>query len=435
MSNADAARVFDPHPSEGEAVALVADPTRRIPPAGADDIEEMADRSADILKEAIAAAIEPEQRKVLRKWNLREVAELLQISRKTLERGIDEGKLPGGERDSSRRRVFTLEEIHKIQEIIGLRPWREAYDPPITISVANFKGGSSKTSTAIHLGQYFALRGYRTLMIDIDAQGSLTTLFGLRPDADVPVEHTLAPWLYGPGVKAPNPEWTGTLATAIRPTYWHGLDLIGANLHLYGAEFALSARQRDEPDFRFYRVLADGIATVSDRYDVIVLDTPPSLSFLTTNAIFAANGIVMPVPPALIDFASSVSFFQLLAELVRTTDQNEAAPKRFDFLGLLISKYEPNNPNHVAIHDWLRAAFARRVLVNTMSLTTILKIGADIKTAYEIERYEGDRRTLARAIEYLNGVNGEIEAVVRAQWPSKSAPPANRSTRNRGAAA
>ena len=434
MPSANAATAPDPSSSEGEVVAPVADPTRRIPPAGADDIEEMADRSADILKEAIAAAIEPEQRKVLRKWNLREVAELLQISRKTLERGIDEGKLPGGERDSSRRRVFTLEEIHKIQEALGLLPWREATDPPITIAVANFKGGVSKTSSAIHLGQYFALRGYRTLMIDIDAQGSLTTLFGLRPDADVPIEHTLAPWLYGPGVKTQNPDWTGTLATAIRPTYWHGLDLIGANLHLYGAEFALSARQRDEPNFRFYRVLAEGIATVSDRYDVIIIDTPPSLSFLTTNAIFAANGIVMPVPPALMDFASSVSFFQLLAELVRTTDQNEAAPKRFDFLGLLISKYEPKNPNHVAIHDWLRAAFARRVLVNTMSLTTILKIGADIKTAYEIDRYEGDRRTLSRAVEYLNGVNGEIEAVVRAQWPSKNAA-SIRGSRNRGSGA
>ena len=57
-----------------------------------------------------------------------------------------------------------------------------------------------------------------------------------------------------------------------------------------------------------------------------------------------------------------------------------------------------------------------------MSMTTILRIGADIKTAYEIERYEGDRRTLARAIEYLNGVNGEIEAVVRSLWPSKALP-------------
>jgi chromosome partitioning protein len=395
------------------------DPTRRIPPATAEDIEAMADQAAEILKEAVAAAIEPEQRKVLRKWNLKEVAELLGVSRKTLERGIDDGKMPGGERVATGRRLFSLEEIHKIQEILGLRPWRDPKtDRPIVIAVANFKGGVAKTSTAIHLGQYFALRGYRTLMIDIDAQGSLTTLFGLRPDADVRMEHTLAPWFYGPG----RDEWTGTLATAIQPTYWHGLDLIAGNLQLYGAEFALAGRQAKEPNFRFYRVLADGIATVSENYDVIVIDTPPSLSFLTTNAIYAANGIVMPVPPAMMDFASSVSFFQLLSELVQVTNQNEAEHKRYDFLGLLISKYEPKNPTHMAIHDWLRAAFARRVLVNTMSVTTILRIGADIKTAYEIERYEGDRRTLTRAIEYLNGVNGEIEAVVRAQWPSKNAP-------------
>jgi chromosome partitioning protein len=404
---------------------------RRIPPATAQDIEEMADQAADILKEAVSAAIEPEQRKTLRKWNLKEVAELLNVSRKRLERGIEDGKLPGGERVATGRRLFSLEEVHRIQEGLGLLPWRDPNtDRPIVIAVANFKGGVAKTSTSIHLGQYFALRGYRTLMIDVDAQGSLTTLFGLRPDADVKLEHTLAPWFYGPGADSGSTEWTGTLATAIQPTYWHGLDLIAGNLQLYGAEFALAGRQAKEPNFRFYRVLADGIATVSERYDVIVIDTPPSLSFLTTNAIYAANGIVMPVPPAMMDFASSVSFFQLLAELVQITNQNEAEQKRFDFLGLLISKYEPKNPTHVAIHDWLRAAFARRVLVNTMSMTTILRIGADIKTAYEIERYEGDRRTLSRAIEYLNGVNGEIEEVVRAQWPSKSLP--DKSGRARG---
>jgi chromosome partitioning protein len=409
-----------------------ADPTRRIPAASADDIQSMADVAADILKEALAGALEPHQRKVLRKWNLKEVAELLGISRKTLERGIDDGKLPGGERVSTGRRLFSLDEIHKVQEALGLLPWRDAKtDRPIVIAVANFKGGVAKTSTAIHLGQYFALRGYRTLMIDSDAQGSLTTLFGLRPDADVSTANTLAPWLYGPGVDQANPDWTGTLATAIQPTYWHGLDLIAGNLQLYGAEFALAGRQAREANFRFYRVLADGIATVSANYDVVVIDTPPSLSFLTTNAIYAANGIIMPVPPAMMDFSSSVSFFQLLSELVQVTNQNEAASKRFDFLGLLISKFEPKNDKQMAIHDWLREAFTRRVLVNTMNVTTILRIGEDIKTAYEIERYDRNPRTLTRALEYLNAVNGEIEDVVRAQWPSKNAT-ARKELRTRG---
>ena len=401
-----------------------ADPTRRIPPASAEDIQILADQAADILKEALAAALEPANRKVLRKWNLKEVAELLGLSRKTLERGIDDGKLPGGERVSTGRRLFTLEEVHQIQETLGLLPHRDPRtDPPIVVAVANFKGGVAKTSTSIHLGQYLALRGYRTLMIDCDAQGSLTTLFGLRPDADVEARHTLSPWLRGPDLVDDPADWTGTLKTAIQPTYWHGLDLIAANLQLYGAEFAISARRANEKNFRFWTVLQDGIRTVSDDYDVIVIDTPPSLSFLTTNAIYAANGIIMPVPPAMMDFASSVSFFQLLSELLSSTNQIETTPKRFDFLGLLVSKFEPKNAAHIAIHDWLRAAFAKRVLVNTMGMSTVVRVGADIKTAYEIDRYDGDRRTLARAIEYLNGVNGEIEDVIRAQWPSKHTGP------------
>src|SRR5512136_1711505 len=88
-------------------------PTRRIPPANADDIQILADQAADILKEALAAALEPANRKVLRKWNLKEVSELLGLSRKTLERGIDDGKFPGGERVATGRRLFTLEEVHQ----------------------------------------------------------------------------------------------------------------------------------------------------------------------------------------------------------------------------------------------------------------------------------------------------------------------------------
>jgi hypothetical protein len=57
-----------------------------------------------------------------------------------------------------------------------------------------------------------------------------------------------------------------------------------------------------------------------------------------------------------------------------------------------------------------------------MGTSTVLRMGPEIQTAYEISAYQGDRRTLSRALEYLDGVNGEIERLVRAQWPSKAAP-------------
>lgn len=403
---------------------------RHLKAADAAIIGGMADNAGAILDAALAAALSPDEKKVLRSWNLREVCEWLRVPRRTLERAIDEGEVPAGVRVNAARREFTLQEMHQMQDALGIRPGRLPGDDPVTIAIANLKGGAGKTSTAIHLAQYFALRGYRVLMVDLDAQGSATTMFGLRPYSDISEEQTLAPWLYGPGPSDnPHDTWTGTLATAIRKTHWDGLDLIGANLDLYGAEFGLSGRLTREPGFRFYSVLKEGIETVRHQYDVVILDTPPSLSFLTANALWAADGLIVPVPPAPLDFAASVSFFRLLSELLQSIDAVEATEKRFDFLGLLVSKYEASNPSHVAIHDWLRAAFSQELLIHTMSQTTILKLGADIQTAYEIARYEGNRRTLQRALDHLNGVNGEIESVVQAQWAAKRS---HRSTVNPG---
>jgi len=388
------------------------DPGFRVPKASAKDIVTLAGQAGEILARAREAALAPGIKKTLRKFNLKEVAELLGLSAKTLVRAAQRQEIPSGERVRGNRLLFTLEEIHEIQDRLGLKPWRDpATDKPMTVAVANFKGGVGKTSTSIHLGQHFALRGYRTLMIDLDAQASLTTLFGLLPDSEVDTSKTALPYLEGE---------TDTLKDAIQPTYWHGLDLIAANLALYGAEFTLANRQKTEENFRFYQALKRGIATVSDQYDVIIIDTPPALSYITTNALYAADGIVVPVPPAMMDFASASLFFSLLGDIIGVIDQNEGGEKVFDFLGLLISKYEQGNFVHQTIHDWVRAAFQQRVLFHTMGSTAVLRIGPEIQTAYEIGQYQGDRRTLARALEYLDGVNGEIERLVRAQWPSKA---------------
>jgi chromosome partitioning protein len=394
--------------------ASAADPGLRVPKANARDIVQLASQAGDILTRAREAALAPGVKKTLRKFNLKEVAELLALSPKTLVRAAQRQEIPSGERVRGNRLLFSLEEIHEIQDKLGLKPWRDpATDKAMTVAVANFKGGVGKTSTSIHLGQHFALRGYRTLMIDLDAQASLTTLFGLLPDSEVDTDKTALPYFEGS---------TDTLAGAIQPTYWHGLDLIAANLALYGAEFTLANRQNKEENFRFYQALKRGIATVSDQYDVIIIDTPPALSYITTNALYAADGIVVPVPPAMMDFASASLFFSLLGDIVGVIDQNEGGEKTFDFLGLLISKYEQGNFVHQTIHEWVRAAFQQRVLFHTMGSTAVLRIGPEIQTAYEIGQYQGDRRTLTRAIEYLDGVNGEIERLVRAQWPSKSGP-------------
>jgi chromosome partitioning protein len=409
MSSTAPVRQDDPRARPAGAAA---DPGTRIPRASVTDVQRLADQAADILAKAREAALEPNARKTLRKFSLTEAAALIGVSTKTIQRGQKTGEFPAGERAPGNRLLFTLEEMHAMQDRLGLSPARDpATDKPVVLAIANFKGGVGKTSTTVHLAQYFALRGYRTLAIDLDAQASLTTLFGLLPDSEVPTEETALPFLEGSETTLP-----------VRKTHWPRLDLIPANLSLYGAEFALANRQNTEAGFRFYRALSLGLEPLLPNYDIVVIDTPPSLSYVTMNALYAATGLLVPVPPAMMDFASANLFFSLLADILKTVDTAEGGKKVYDFLGLLISQYEPGNVIHQTIHDWVRAAFQNRVLLNSMGKSAALRVGPEMLTAYELTSTQANRRTLVRALEYLEGVNGEIERLVRAQWSSKTTP-------------
>ena len=374
--------------------------------SGSGELQGMAETAQALMQLARTRALAPNMEKTTRALSLAELSDLLQIPRKTIEYAIQTKQLPPGTL-TGRKRLFTLTEVDEFRKHFQRVPQRPAGTTPSIVWVANFKGGVGKTSTAVHLGQYLALRGYRVLMVDLDAQASLTTLFGLLPDSDVPTEMTALPYFEGSA---------DSLAGAIRKTYWHGLDLIPANLALYNAEFALARRQNVEADFRFYAVLKEGLDAVGKDYDVIVLDTPPALGFVTTNAMYASNGLVIPVTPAMMDFASAAQFFQLLAEHVDVINRHEGGEKRFRFVRLLVSKFEANNKVHETIEEWIRHGFQSAVIGKNMALSAALRTGPELQTAYEMGAYIGDRRTLQRAMKFLDDVNEEIARLIRQQW-------------------
>lgn len=396
----------------------------RFPPVGLPELQSLAARASDLMQRARNAALEPNHQKILRKWGISEVAELLGTNADSLARRLKKKpELPQGEIDG-RKRLFTLAELHAIQADMGLLPHRDpTTDAPVTIAVCNFKGGVAKTTTSIHLGQYLALRGYRVLMIDLDAQASLTQLFGILPHLEVDTADTVLPYLEGPTTAGE--DWSGTLATTVRKTHWHNLDLICANLGLYGAEFALAGRAMQEPGFPFFRVLKEGIATVSQNYDVVVIDTAPALSFVNSNALFAADGLVLALPPAMIDLGSAAQFFELMAQLIEQTNSYESTPKIYDPFAILISKFRPSDEVHQTLAGWIRTHFEDHTLLSPLLESTVLqKVGPEILTAYEVTSYEGDRRTFQRALQSLNDVNAELEAAIRRRWPSKRQAPA-----------
>ena len=169
------------------------------------------------------------------------------------------------------RRTFSLKELHWIldglHEKTGDGRYRRRRSPTEklqVVAVANFKGGAAKTTTAVHLAQYLALRGYRVLAVDLDSQASLTSLFGLQPDTDVEPEETLYPVFRGE---------TDSLDRCIRATYWPRLDIVPANLSLSQAEFEMPVRAQREKNFAFWLVLRQAIQNSAMHYDVVVSST------------------------------------------------------------------------------------------------------------------------------------------------------------------
>jgi chromosome partitioning protein len=141
------------------------------------------------------------------------------------------------------------------------------------IALANQKGGVAKTTTTLNLGVALAELGHRVLLVDLDPQGNLTMSQGMNPDA---IERSMFDVLVH---RVPISE---IIASA-------EVDIAVSSIDLAGAELALSAQIGRE------RALEKALTEVRDRYDFVLLDTPPSLGLLTINAFVAATGVIVPV--------------------------------------------------------------------------------------------------------------------------------------------
>jgi chromosome partitioning protein len=359
----------------------------------------------------------PDDRKRLRRFPTVEAAMILGVSESYLRQITKDGAEfnCGTVVGNNYRRTFTLTELHGILDGLYKKTGDERYrrrrndnEKLQVIAVANFKGGAAKTTTAVHLAQHLALRGYRVLVVDLDGQASLTSLFGLQPDIDVQAEETLYPVFRGE---------IENLAGCIRKTYWPRLDLVPANLSLSQAEFEMPVRAQKEKNFAFWLVLRDAIQKSATNYDVVILDCPPSLGFLSINAIFAATGVIVPVPPSMIDFASTGQFFRMCSQVLEQVEEIDPDGKEVDFFKILVAKHIVTDQNQKQIIHLMAANFGEMLLQNTMAVTTALDgAGLRKRTYYEIDDQVGTRQSYMRGLAFLNAVNTEIEEVLLKAW-------------------
>jgi chromosome partitioning protein len=359
----------------------------------------------------------PEAKKSLRRFTSGEAARLIGVTDSYLRHLAASGEGPEVDKTTQGRLSYSLEQVHAVRAYLAkakpnyLRN-RTPGDHLQTIAVTNFKGGSGKTTTAAHLAQFFALRGYRVLAVDLDPQASMSALFGYQPEFDVADNQTL----YG---AIRYDEQQTTLSKIIRPTYFSGLDLVPGNLELHEFEHAtpkmLAARNREVGDLFFSRV-ADALASVDANYDVVVIDCPPQLGFLTLSALCAATSVLITVHPQMLDLASMNQFLAMAADLLSVVREH-GGNLQYDWIRYLVTRYEPNDGPQAQIVAFMRSLFGERVLTAMMvKSTAVSDAGLSKQTIYEATRDPQRRQSYDRAIEAMDDVNRELEGLVREAW-------------------
>ena len=373
-------------------------------------LQGVAQTSIEVIKQVRTAMLAPVARKSPPTFNSTALGELCGVDKAKILYEHKKGRLPPGTKDGSRLEWSLEDGITWVREFRKDKLRDPALAAGVVIAVANFKGGVTKTTTAVTLAQGLSLRGHKVLCVDTDPQGSLTTLYGVLPESEVEEEQTILPLCTGD---------SDSIMSAIQPTYWHGIDLVAAAPFLFNAEFILPSRQSGSQEFEFWRVLDRGLDEARNVYDIIIIDTPPSLSYITINALIAAQGVVMPLPPSALDFASSTQFWSLFTDVCSGLFRARGDNKKFHFVDVLLSRVDRADSVHAAVRQWIIAAYGSKVMPVEIPKTSIAATAsAEFGTVYDLSASSSQGKTLKRAKDAYDQMVDYIEMQVSGVWSS-----------------
>lgn len=329
----------------------------------ANDIGDIIKKCDALLAHSELKSRMPENRKGAGLFKVSEAAKMVGRTTQAINKAESEGIVPPVERTEAGHRIgYPLSSVNILRDHFGTSPSKGLKKKAIVIAIQNFKGGVTKSSTAVNLCHALALKGFKVALMDLDSQATATSAFGYIPDLvdderGIHDEDTFIPYLLGE---------KKSLHYCLRETKWSGVSLIPANLDLFWAENEMRTSGVEKNDFK---ILDCGLETIKDDFDVILLDSPPSLGILSVNIMMASDGLIIPCPPRIHDFSSTVQYLRMLHDV--------ANEKEFMFVKAMISLYDKTKKDR---QGKFVEAFPH--IFQQFGMETIIKNLADIENAY-----------------------------------------------------
>ena len=328
---------------------------------------------------------------------------------------------------------FSLDEVLRLRAHFGqegsktkeYQPYRPAGVDAKIVAVANFKGGVGKTSTCAHLAMSAALDGYKVLVVDLDSQGSMTSIFGAQVADEWNTVFPLLARHYATHLRSENQRRLDrgdsplpldeTLTEAlevsakdvIAKTHWPNIDLIGAQLNLYWSEFQIPVWRMNARSWKLWDALGDALAAdaVLEDYDLIFLDTPPALGYLTINGLAAADIVLVPLGASFVEFDSTGRFFDMLHATFSSIEEGENMAARalgreelafeWDAVQAVITRFDGSQQAEMA--SLMQAYMGRTLSPFRQDFTALIgQAGESVNGIYEADYRDFNRDTYAR---------------------------------------
>ena len=362
--------------------------------------------------------------------------------------------LPQGTSDTTGgAKWFTFDEVLRLKAHFGQEgskakeylPYRPDGLPAKMVAVANFKGGVGKTSTAAHLAMSAALDGYKVLVIDLDSQGSMTSIFGGQVTDEWQTVFPLMARHYARHLRtenqrrldrgeAPAPlddtltEALDVTATSlIQSTHWPNIDLIGAQLNLYWAEFQIPVWRMSGRGWKLWDALTETLAGdgVLDAYDIVFLDTPPALGYLTINGLSAADILLVPLGASFLEFDSTGRFFDMLHATFGSIEEAENIAARalgreglqfeWDAVRAVITRYD--GTQQAELGALMQAYLGPTLSPHRQDYTALIgQAGEQVQGIYEADYRDFNRETYVRGRETFDATYAAFKQLLVGAW-------------------